>query len=953
MRPSLGFLAYLSICLMVFAPLAAEPTAPDKIDGEIIAHQQIKQRVAEALRPELTAALVETGVNVHNLEAEGCALYVNQRLSESEMDDLAKRGIVVNRWVWVPPVPGRHPAGFHLATVDYDSLDTIRNDDRFVRLASTEFSSQPLNDVGGLMINSDDVRSGSGVVARDGTGVKIAVADSGLDVSHPDVPVPAEAFDMTDGTDPATWGTDVSNLVTYHGTHVTGTAVGNGQRSGGRYVGSAPGADLYFYKIGSDSSGSASSTDQIEAINRALAVGCDLFTMSYGGYRTYMDGSSADAQALDAAVAAGMACFISAGNEADDDRHDSLLVPPGTSSSSFGFTIDNSFGDSTYTPEQWIRVIWIDGQPGDLNLSLTCTNLGGGESLTQAFAGVSPRDTEAKRYVLIPSVPAGGSKTYNLVLTNAASGGQTPTVHCYRVSGRGTFDSADPFYTVKAPALADNAIAVGAWTQRTNWTDYQGNGWLFSSLTLDTLAPFSSRGPRIDGLMKPAFVAPGALTISTRDSGPLPGFPDHALVIHNTGANNGVLSESMYYGATGTSMSCPLAAGAAALVLETNPSLSATELKAVLQSTASAGGSPDNEVGAGLINVLAAVSQQEALPCCPATVTSFPYFEDFEAEPSCTSSCSTPCLLVGDWSNDTAADVIDWTSDAGGTPSPSTGPSVDHTLGTSSGMYLYTEASDVCNHRPASLLSPCFDLSSLIGPTLSFWYHMYGSAMGELRVEVSDDNCATWTIVWSRSGQDQLGQADPWKEVTVDLSTYVDEMIRIRIVGVTGDGFQSDMAIDDILIDSLCVPPTATVDNDGPICNGEGVQLTGGPDGMTSYAWTGPNGYTSDQQHPWVAPAETGEYCLTVTNEDGCASDPTCTTIGYLDVPADVDGDCDVDQDDYLLFKVCMYGRDVPLFPGCEHADLDNDLDGDQSDFGILQRCLSGADVPPDPQCAD
>ena len=75
-----------------------------------------------------------------------------------------------------------------------------------------------------------------------------------------------------------------------------------------------------LYKIGNDISGESSWDDQIEAVNRALAVGCDIFSMSYGGVSTFMDGSSSMCQAFDAAVAAGMTCFVSAGNEQDAGR---------------------------------------------------------------------------------------------------------------------------------------------------------------------------------------------------------------------------------------------------------------------------------------------------------------------------------------------------------------------------------------------------------------------------------------------------------------------------------------------------------------------------------------------------------------------------------------------------------------------------------------------------------
>jgi T5SS/PEP-CTERM-associated repeat protein len=69
-------------------------------------------------------------------------------------------------------------------------------------------------------------------------------------------------------------------------------------------------------------------------------------------------------------------------------------------------------------------------------------------------------------------------------------------------------------------------------------------------------------------------------------------------------------------------------------------------------------------------------------------------------------------------------------------------------------------------------------------------------------------------------------------------------------------------------------------------------------------------------------------------------------------VPADYDGDYDVDGDDLDPFEACASGPGVTLAPGCQSRDLDNDGDTDQSDFGILQRCLSGPDAPADPNCA-
>lgn len=72
---------------------------------------------------------------------------------------------------------------------------------------------------------------------------------------------------------------------------------------------------------------------------------------------------------------------------------------------------------------------------------------------------------------------------------------------------------------------------------------------------------------------------------------------------------------------------------------------------------------------------------------------------------------------------------------------------------------------------------------------------------------------------------------------------------------------------------SACVtvttPPSApTASNNGPICNGQTLQLSASAISGASYAWTGPNGFTSNQQNPTISNATTaasGSYSVTAT----------------------------------------------------------------------------------------
>lgn len=170
-------------------------------------------------------------------------------------------------------------------------------------------------------------------------------------------------------------------------------------------------------------------------------------------------------------------------------------------------------------------------------------------------------------------------------------------------------------------------------------------------------------------------------------------------------------------------------------------------------------------------------------PSACSGINSFPYTESFESG-------------LGQWTNATDDD-IEWTRDSGGTPSTGTGPST----GQDGTFYLYTEAST--NVTPpgsptkvALLNSPCVDLSSAPGATLSFGYHMNGTAMGTMEVLASIDDGATYTSLWSQVGS--VGNV--WNTADVNLQSYAGSVVKLQFKGTTGTGWSSDMALDMISI---------------------------------------------------------------------------------------------------------------------------------------------------------
>ncbi|HEY6435504.1 MAG TPA: S8 family serine peptidase, partial [Ignavibacteriaceae bacterium] len=121
--------------------------------------------------------------------------------------------------------------------------------------------------------------------------------------------------------------------------------------------------------------------------------------------------------------------------------------------------------------------------------------------------------------------------------------------------------------TLGAPADGDSVMAIG------------------SVNSSGVRSGFSSVGPTSDGRIKPDLMAMGS---------------------NDYVACNGSNTCYSDFG-SGTSWSCPLAAGAAALLLQVSPSLNPMQLVSVLKNTSSRSSNPDNLYGWGIINTYAAV----------------------------------------------------------------------------------------------------------------------------------------------------------------------------------------------------------------------------------------------------------------------------------------------------------------------------------------------------------
>lgn len=140
-----------------------------------------------------------------------------------------------------------------------------------------------------------------------GSGITVAVIDTGIDKNHPDLKnkvVNEVSFAPDEPSPEDGFG---------HGTHVAGIVAGSGAASGSKYTGVAPGASLMNVKVlGKYGWGTASSV--MSGIEYAVDHGADVISLSIGAGFWPPDGTDPVAMTANAAVDAGVVVVAAAGN---------------------------------------------------------------------------------------------------------------------------------------------------------------------------------------------------------------------------------------------------------------------------------------------------------------------------------------------------------------------------------------------------------------------------------------------------------------------------------------------------------------------------------------------------------------------------------------------------------------------------------------------------------------
>lgn len=214
------------------------------------------------------------------------------------------------------------------------------------------------------------------------------------------------------------------------------------------------------------------------------------------------------------------------------------------------FILARTENDSSETPieeDNWVAAIeWADS----IGVDVTSTSLGYLD-YTSPFPSWTWEDMNGNTTVITRAADMAVGRGI-LVLNSAGNGGSNPSQN-----------------TLGAPADGDSVLAIGAVTA-------SGARSGFSSVGPTTDIP-----PRI----KPDIMAQGSSVVVASSTNP-------------TG----------YGTSQGTSFSCPLAAGAAALVLHAVPAATPMQVAAALKATASNATNPNNLMGWGIIDAQAAIT---------------------------------------------------------------------------------------------------------------------------------------------------------------------------------------------------------------------------------------------------------------------------------------------------------------------------------------------------------
>ena len=383
----------------------------------------------------------------------------------------------------------------------------------------------------------------------DGTGIKVAVIDTGVDFNHPDL---------------FGWGPDGKVVGGYnfiredelpldtngHGTQVAGVIAADGQA-----IGVAPKAKILAYKVSEDGEG-VSSELIIRAIEKAIEDGADIINISLGVNKT----NAKIDRAVSIALEEGIFVVTAAGNDGPG------LKTIGSPGRNFGsVTVGATYNNLT---SSLVATLEVDEKPYTVIPMVGSTKLEEpiiGKIIFGGFGKIENlKEIDVKDAILIVergSDVEGELLYFSIKESNASNAGaKAMIVYNNRPGiflGELIHEFMEPGYKPQIPVVSvdrEEGIEIKESIKNGN----EASMHLFYNP--DFVAHFSSRGPVSPFYLKPDIVAPGAYINSTQNNGG-------------------------YNFTSGTSYAAPHVSGAAALLLQKNPELHHHEIKSLLLTT--------------------------------------------------------------------------------------------------------------------------------------------------------------------------------------------------------------------------------------------------------------------------------------------------------------------------------------------------------------------------------
>ena len=192
--------------------------------------------------------------------------------------------------------------------------------------------------------------------------------------------------------------------------------------------------------------------------------------------------------------------------------------------------------------------------------------------------------------------------------------------------------------------------------------------------------------------------------------------------------------------------------------------------------------------------------------CLPVTA---PWVEDFDGSNfSNSGQFNVQGTIDGCWSAPGGSSNLFWTPSPVAFQLATSGPVIDHTSG--SGDYMYVTGGGFNAPDTAVLRTPLIDISALTNPEVTFWYHLFGTNIKDLKVYIWDGTSNT--LERTITGQQQTSGSAPWKEGIINLANYVGDTIQLTFVmerSTIGSAVRA--ALDDIDVHEQppCPKPTS------------------------------------------------------------------------------------------------------------------------------------------------